>query len=303
MSSLIDENCAIIREQGAMMTNDQMKSLFDRFLSELKKSNVTGPMITSTKSVILTLVNLPNKKQEIVESGLVPHPLLSFLRDNVLVKLLRQREDKDVPYNILVNLSMFYSNICRYINVTNKVVFSELLMNESLINEVTICFNEISEHGKSFDNPDLLKSLRYLLFALCCLEKKRNPNDDSTMTESLFLSLIKCLCSSYTIETIKGLEKNFSQKLSDRQMLLLSDCPAFIRRFSRESNQEQIIEVPRILLNPFVTWATNCHSNSISQCSEEMIDLLRHLNAILVRPQESVTTKNFDQQFFDVIVN
>jgi hypothetical protein len=196
MSSLIDENCARIREQGAMITNDQMKSLFDTFLSELKKANATATMITSTKSVILTLVNLPNKRQQIVESGLVLHPLLSFLRDNVLVKFVCQREDKDVPYDMLVNLSMFYSNICRYINATNKVVFNELLMNESLINEVTICFNEISEHGKYLDNPNLLKSLRYLLFALCCLEKKRNANDESTMTESLFLSLIKCLCYS-----------------------------------------------------------------------------------------------------------
>jgi hypothetical protein len=106
MSSLIDQHCATIREQGATMTADQMKPLFDAFVSELKE-NATATIIMSTKSIVLTLVNLPNKSQQIVETGLVAHPLLSFLRDNVLLKLLCQRQDKDLPYDLLVNLSMF----------------------------------------------------------------------------------------------------------------------------------------------------------------------------------------------------
>ncbi|CAF1061755.1 unnamed protein product [Adineta ricciae] len=299
MSSLIDQHCATIQEKGATMTADQMKPLLDAFISELQKKNATITMIKSTELIVATLVNLSNNSQQVSETGLVAHPLLSFLRDDVLLKLLYQRHDNNLANDLLVNLSMFYANICRHNNKKNDFVLNQLLMNEPLIKELTSCLNEISEHGKHLHNTDFLKVLRYLLFALCRLEKRRETTDQLVMTAPLFSASIQCLCSTYTIETLTELEQNFSQKLTDRQMLLLSDCSAFVRRFSGERNQKQIMEVPQALLNSFTTWAIHCDPNSIGQCSEEMVELLRHLDAILVRPIESETIEILNQEFYD----
>ena len=60
------------------MTTEQLKTLFDEFVSELEKTNTSSVDITLTKQIVSALVNLPNKSKQLTESELVAHPFMIF---------------------------------------------------------------------------------------------------------------------------------------------------------------------------------------------------------------------------------
>jgi hypothetical protein len=299
ISSVVDQHCAAIREQGATMTIEQLKTLFDEFVSELKRPDTSSIDITSTKQIVSTLLNLPDKSKLLAESELVLHPLLIFLRDYVLLDLLRRRQGTDIGYDLLINLSMLFANICHGTHITNVQLCKQLVLHKSLIDELASCFDEIGTSGKHLDNSDFLSSIRFLLIAFQRLQKKQTKNDEFALTTPLFFAVLKCMCSSYTVDTLTGLENKFSQKLTERQKLLLSECPLFLWWFSGNSNPEQVLQVPRALLGPFTIWIINCHADLIIHCSQECIDMMRHLTSILVRPIDWENANISSREFYD----
>ncbi|CAF0778935.1 unnamed protein product [Rotaria sordida] len=123
-------------------------------------------------------------------------------------------------------------------------------------------------------------------------------NEYSSMT-SMCLAVIKCLCSSYSIEMIKKLENNFSQKLNHDHILLLSTCPLYLKWYSTNRDLNLFLQIPRILLSPFTQWMINCPSDSIIYCSKDVGNILRHLHNVLVRPIEWENDNISNEEFYN----
>jgi hypothetical protein len=130
-------------------------------------------------------------------------------------------------------------------------------------------------------------------------EKKQTEHDESSHATPLLFAVLKCLCSSYTIDMLTRLEPHFSQNLTERQILLLSTCPLFLQWFSGNRNPELFLQIPRALLGPFTTWVINCPSESIIHCSLEVTDMMRHLNFVLIRPIEWEIANISNQEFYN----
>jgi hypothetical protein len=174
-----------------------------------------------------------------------------------------------------------------------------------LIDELSHCLDEIATNGKHLDNPHFLSSIRHLLTAFQRFEKKQTENDGSSDTTPLLFAVVKCLCSSYTVESLTSLEHNFSQNLTERQTFLLSICPLFLHWFSGDHTPEVFLQIPRALLSSFTTWAINCQSDSIIHCSSELRDMMRHMNFALVRPIEwetaNISSKEFNDDYYKLV--
>ena len=295
----MNQDCAAIREQGATMTTEQLKTLFDVFVFELKRSNTSSMDITLINEIVSALVNLPKKSKQLAAPELVVHQLMILLRDCVLVDQLRRRHSTDIAHHLLIDLSTLFANTCYHINGANVDIFKQLLFHNSLIDELASCFDDISTSGKHLDDPYFLKSIGLLLVAVQRFEKKQTPNDELSLITPLLTAVLKCLCSSYTVEALKGLERNFSQNLSERQILLLSTCPLFVQWFPGNRDPELFLQIPRALLGSFTSWVISCQPNSIIHCSLKLRDMMRYFNFILVRPIEWENETISSQEFYD----
>ncbi|CAF3469051.1 unnamed protein product [Rotaria socialis] len=299
MSTVVDQHCAAIREQGATISIQQLKTSFDAFVSELKKGGTFSVDITVIKQIVSILVNLPHKSKQLAEPQLIAHHFLTILRDCILVDQLCHRQSKDTAHDLLTDVSILFANVCRYINDTNLYLIKQLLIHKPLINELASCFEEMSISGKHLDDPRLLSSINFLLTAFQRFEKKEIETNECSLTTPLFLAVLKLVCSSYAVDMLTRLEHNFSQKLTEGQTLLLNTCPLYVYWFSGNRKPELALQVTRWLLRPFTAWMTSCHPDSIIYCSQELGDMMRHLAFTLVRPIEWENANGSSEEFYD----
>ncbi|CAF0872252.1 unnamed protein product [Rotaria sordida] len=299
MNTLANQHCIIIREQVTTISIEQLKASLDAFVSEIKKSDSSTMNITLIKQIVSSLTYFSSKNKQLAGSEFITHPLFIILRDSVVVDYLRQRQNKDISYELLSDLSALFANISRHINNTNTHLFKQLLFHQPLIDELTNCLNEIGINGKYLDDFLLLNSIHFLLMAYQYFNRLQSiANEYSSMT-SMCLAVIKCLCSSYSIEMIKKLENNFSQKLNHDHILLLSTCPLYLKWYSTNRDLNLFLQIPRILLSPFTQWMINCPSDSIIYCSKNFGNILRHLHNVLVRPIEWENDNISNEEFYN----
>lgn len=311
MSTASNQNSATTQQQGMPMTSEQLKALFDVFMSKLKTRDTSSLNVSLIKQITSTLINLPNECEELAKSKLITHQLMIFLRDSVIIDQLRRRQTKDIAYDLLVDFSTVLANICHRITDTNIRLFEELLLHQSLIDELSNCLDEISTTGQHLDNPQLLNSIRLILTAFRYYEAFRyhketqRETDKSTYQISLVSAITRCLCSPYTIDVLSKLKHNFSQKLSEKELLLLSTCPHYIYWSSGDHTPELFIQIPRTLLRPFTKWATTCKPKCILNCSEEFRDMMRHMNFLLVRPIDwdaaNISSTEFSDDYYKLV--
>ncbi|CAM4745365.1 unnamed protein product [Rotaria magnacalcarata] len=265
MSTLVDQHCATIREQ--------------------------------------VLIQFSSQNKQLADPELITHSLIIILRDFVLIDYLRQRQNRDIPRELLSDLSALFENISRRINDTNVYLFKQLLLHQPVIDEVANCLNEIGTDGKYLDDPLLLNSIHSLLMVFLNFERLKSKTNEYSSTRSLTLASIKCLCSSYSIEMIKKLEHNFPQKFNQGQILLLSTCQLYINWYSDNRDSELFLEIPQKLLSPFTDWIINCPSDLIIHCSKHVGDMIRHLTNALPHPIDwkyaNVSSKQCNNEFFN----
>ncbi|CAF3831953.1 unnamed protein product [Rotaria sp. Silwood1] len=299
MNTVVDHDCVTIDEQSTTISVEQLKTSLDIFISEIKKSDSSTVEIELIKQIISLLTYFSSKNKQLIDPGLITHPLFIILRDSVLVDYLRRRQNQGIACELLSDLSTFFVNISHHINNTNAHLFKQLLFHQPLINELTNCLNEIGDNGEYLDDPHFLTSIHCLLMTYQYFNRLQNIINESSSTTSLLLAVIKCLCSSYSIEIIKSLEYNFSQKLNQGQILLLTTCPLYLKWYPPIHQSKFFLQIPRILLSPFTQWIISCHSNSIIHCSKDIRNILRRLNNVLVRLVEWEDINISNQEFYN----
>ena len=298
MSTLVTEQCAALRQQEATIGIEQLQIALEVFVTELTKTNKSSADISLFETIVSTLIYLSNKHKLLADPQLLGNPLWTILREQVLIYQLRRRQTNDIAYDVLIDLSNLFARLTSHMNKMNVDLFEQLLLHQSLINELVDCFNEIGIHGKHLDDSRLLSGIDFLLLALQRFEKRHNETHKHSLTIALIQPIVEALCSSHAVNMLAGLKPQFSQTISEGQKLLFSTCPLYLRWSSSNRDSELFLRIPRTLLKPYTAWVTSCDTNSIHQCFPQLGDMLRHLTSLLVRPIDWENTDISNEEFY-----
>jgi hypothetical protein len=298
-NAMVNEHCSTIRKYGSNIDIEQLKISFDIFVSAIKETDIHHVKCMLIEQIISSLANLPYRNKKLAESDLITHELFIILRDTVLVDhLLRRQTEGNISHKLLQNVSILFMNLYYNINDKNIVQSKQLLFHKPLIDELASCLEEIGMHGKHFDNPTLLRSVRHLLLTFKHYLRNDIVTDEYSLIQSIFFSIVQCLCSSHAIDMIKCLKQDFIQKLDDGQILFLDTIPLYLQWYTDYRDPKNFINILRMLLNEFTTWMISCHPDSYIQCTSQFGAMIRHLTYLLVRPVESENVHIFSEEFY-----
>ena len=299
-SSVIDEQCALLRKQGPTVTVEQLKTSFDLFVSELNKVDLPGEKCALIKQMVHPLGNLPYRNKKLIEPDLLAHELLVIFRDSVVIDHLRRRDPEEkVPLTLLVNVSNLFMNVYYYSTNTTAAQVKPLLFHPSVINELADCLQEIGTSSKHLEDHSLLRSVRYLLMSFKYYLRSIVVTDEYSLLKPILLAVVQCLCSSHAIDMIKSLEQNFTQKLHDGQSLFLDTMPMYLQWYADCQEPEHFLRIVRTLIRDFTDWMISCSPDYYVQSSGQVGSMLRHIHYFLVRPIESNSLKLFGEEFYD----
>ncbi|CAF1224002.1 unnamed protein product [Adineta steineri] len=298
-NSIIDEQCTIIRDSGAKISIELLKTSFDLFVSELKQIDDIDMINNLIEEMVCSLSVVPYRNKKLADLKLLNHEFYFILRDKILIENLRERyiEDKIYP-KVLLDVLIFFMNLSCNINNNNLNEFKYLFFHKILINEIGNCLNEISTYGKYLNNNLIIRSINYLLILFKHFHAYDITKADYLSISPIFYGVIQCLCCSYSIDLIKSLKQSFIQKLNDNQILFLCSMPYYLQWYSDYYHPENIIKILRILLNEFTLWMINCHPDTYYQCSSQLAKMIRHLTYLFVRPLKSDYINILCQDFY-----
>ncbi|CAF4020115.1 unnamed protein product [Rotaria sp. Silwood1] len=290
----------IIRQHGLSLPVERLKTSFDFFVTELKtiddgeaRSNLIGQMISP-------LISLSFKDKKLAEVELIQHEFFLILRDQILIEHLRRRHiEGNLTGKILLNVSILFMNLYHNITDTNVAECEHLLLHYPLIDELVKCLNELNNSDKHINDPNLLRSISFLLTALKHLHAKQIINDEYLLLKPLFSAIAQRLTSLNTITMIRNLKRNFTQYLDHRNILFLDTMPLYSQWYSDYDDLEIFLQVLRRLLKEFTDWFTSCSPDSYRHCTTKMGSMIRHFTYFLVRPIESDNLKIFSEEFYD----
>jgi len=289
----------MIRKCGPNISIEHLKTLFDVFVSEFKKINIPDTKTMLIKQIISLLISLPYRNKKLTEPELITHEFFLILRDSVIIDHLHRGQTEDnIKEELLPNISLIFMNLCYNINDTNITNIKHLLFHKPLIDELANCINDIGTYGKHLNDPSFLRSISFLLLAFNHFRRSQIITNEYSLITPIFSAIVQCLCSSYAIDMIKSLEKNFVQKLNGGQVLLLDTIPLYLHWYSDYRDPENFIKILRILLNEYTIWITSCHPDSFLHCSRKVGSMIRHLNYFLVRPMESDNLNILSDEFY-----
>jgi hypothetical protein len=299
-NTMINEQCKIIRKYGSDISIEQLKTSFDVFVSELNKMDTPDMKCILIKQIIRPLANLSCRNKKFAEPELITHEFFVILRDSAIIDQFRRRQIEDnIEEEPLLNVSLMFMNLCYNINDTNINNIKELFFHKPLIDELANCLNDIGTYGKHFNDSSLLRSISYFLLSFKHFRRSEIITNEYFLITPILFGVVQCLCSSYAVEMIENLEKNFIQQLNDCQILFLDTMTLYLQWYSDYRDPENFINILRRLLNPFITWITNCHPDSFRQCSPKVATMIRHLSYFLVRPLESHNLNILSEEFYD----
>ncbi|CAF3164560.1 unnamed protein product [Rotaria sp. Silwood2] len=277
-----------------------MKTSFDTFISEFQQTDNPDEKYTLIEQIISSLAIIPYGHKNLTKSEMIAHKVFVILRDYVIINQLRQKHAEDTSsQKVLLNVSLLFMNLCNNINETNITVFKSLFIHKPLIDELANCLHEISTHGKYLNDPSRLRSVSSLLIALQKIRKHNFTALEYSLIAPILFSVTQCLCSSYALDMIKSLERNFIQELDEVQMLFLYAMPLYVKWYWDYCDPEYFVKILRILLNDFTAWFTSCQPESYLQRSSQIDAMIRHLNYFLVRPTEFDSMNIFSEEFYD----
>ncbi|CAF3986523.1 unnamed protein product [Rotaria sp. Silwood2] len=297
---MIEEQSTTIQICEADISHEQMKASFDIFVSTFRQIDNPHMKYMLIEQIISSLTITSDESKRIAESELITHELFVILRDYVIVDQLRREptEKTNGTQKVLLNVSLFFMNLCSSINETNFTAFKRLFFQKPLIDELANCLHEIITYGKYLNDRLHLRSVSSLLIALKKIRKYHLTTIEYSLITPILLAATECLCSSYAVDIIKSLKRNFVQQLDEVQMLFLHAIPFYLKWYWDNCDPESFIKILRMLVNEYTAWFTSCQPDSYLQRSSEIDGMIRHLNYILIRPTEFDSLNIFSEEFY-----
>ncbi|CAF1441837.1 unnamed protein product, partial [Rotaria sordida] len=148
-----------------------------------------------------------------------------------------------------------------HITETNINSFKQLLIHQSLIDELTGCLIEIATNGKYLQDVQI-NAVDSTIKAINKLSRRRLDIQNNPLFELLLNGTVQCVCSPFFVNIFKQVTELI--ELNDTQELLLNTCTDYIVCYEGNRRHEIFSIVRTILLKPFTQWLQQ-HTSSFRQ--------------------------------------
>ncbi|CAF3473062.1 unnamed protein product [Rotaria sp. Silwood1] len=251
MDSAINEYCTKISNQRQTILPEQLKTLFDLIVIELNKNNNNLTIDNDYCKIIDTLKNLRGVTliDQLIVNNELFHLIQNFLM-NILNKWFKDGiilTDKDeYLFQKIVEL---FSKMIEHLRKTNQVsssTFRTWFLNESFFKTIASVLEDISINSyKYLDQDQTMRSLSMLIESIESFQASNDLIRNNPTVLLLVDPIIKCLCSSTYINTLKQIDI----KSSDRNAFedfILGTCPCYC---AWNRGKGQIIIINALCLN------------------------------------------------------
>jgi hypothetical protein len=274
-SASIDQQCILIKEQGASMSTENLTTSFNTIVISLNKGELLKNVETIQK-IVTTL-----SSQKFFETNLLDHQLFVIIRDLYLDILYRWRRGEILNQStrqIFCEVSSLFAGIC--LNGTNTTVIplKKLLISKPLIDELSECLEEIATNGKHLQDTQIV-AVDNMIRAIHYLEKGRIDIQNDPIICTLLNCIIKCVCSKYFIDMFE--QAAHSENFNSAETFLLDTCTDYICWHKDNRYNEICAAIQTALLNTFVTWLQT-NVSSFQQWTKMSIKVMGQLYITLI---------------------
>ncbi|CAF1233478.1 unnamed protein product [Rotaria sordida] len=253
VSTIIEQQCALIKDQGTSVTNDQLKTCLDNIVIELNQDKMKTNVATIQQIVSSISFRLKND-QAFYEAKLVDHQLFLIIRDYYLDILRRWRTGQVLDPmlgQVFTQIAILFAELCFHATDADVDLLKQLLIHESLINEICACLKDIATSGKHLQDQHV-KAIDYTVRAIHYLGKGRIDIQSMAMFCELHDSIVNCVCSNYFASMFKQIAE--LEKLNEAQTFLLDTCTDYICWHDAGHYNDTCIAIRTALLNIFTCW-------------------------------------------------
>ncbi|CAF2728164.1 unnamed protein product [Rotaria sp. Silwood2] len=138
-----------------------------------------------------------------------------------------------------------------HITEANVSSFKQLLIHQSLIDELSGCLIEIATNGKYLQDIHI-NAVDSMIKAINQLSRRRLDIQNNPLSEPLLDATVQCVCSPFFVNMFKQITE--LSELNDAQELLLNTCTDYIVCYEGNRRHEIFSIVRTILLKPFTQW-------------------------------------------------
>ncbi|CAF4555040.1 unnamed protein product, partial [Didymodactylos carnosus] len=239
-------SCFKIKQQDHI-SNEELTLLFGHIvqeLSKLKSGTSKDSFIRAISEIISLLENKDTEKA--CKSYMFNHKVFVLIRDALVILLNKWHTNETLNEQEMVLLqktSAIFWDMIQEIADTDVVVFKTLLLNESFIESIKLCVDDITANDKQSDD-DILSVLDTMIWVLGKLiNKEKEVQDDPTLL-TLLDSIMKCICSARYLDTFKQLCPEDSEVSVAVQFLLVT-CPHYVIYYYDGERLEEIESLMR----------------------------------------------------------
>ncbi|CAF2636715.1 unnamed protein product [Rotaria sp. Silwood2] len=254
--TVIEQQCALIKDQETSSINDQLKTCLDNIVIELKQDKVKNNVATIQQIVSSVSIRLKNDRA-FCEAKLLDHQLFLLIRDYYLDILCRWRTGAvldSMSGQVFTQIAILFAELCFQAVDTEVDQLKKLLTHASFINEIRACLKDIATNGKHLQDQQI-EAIDYTIRAIHYLEKGRTDIQKITMLSELLDSIVNCVCSSYFVSMFKHITE--LEKLNEGQTFLLDTCTNYISWHDAGRYNDTCVAVRTTLLNTFTCWFQN----------------------------------------------
>ncbi|CAF1088140.1 unnamed protein product [Didymodactylos carnosus] len=288
MNTKIIQNCKHIMEYGKTITIDnEIKLLFNDFVDELNKIQNSKNRVTflnELRRIVETMFNIVENKY--TDPSLLNHDLFIILRDQYIDLLNKWKKNDEVLNDdeqyLFFNIGALLANMTNHVNTNNIQIFKSLLLNQTLIELIKQCLNDVSATGKYLNDNLNLSSLGYIITALQRFQLRQVNIQDDPILSSLLDLVVKCLCSANYTDVFKQLKvESVEDKLNITQTFFLVTCPKYIIHYIGKQREtiypiisENLLKRCNELFEKFIPLIVNWNK-CIIEAMEKLIGILQ----------------------------
>ena len=277
-SMIIDQQCAFIQEQKAIITTHQLKESLDTIIPELNE--LTAPNRMNTIRQILVSIHIDDVKSY-GEPDIINHQLFVIVRDCYLEILRRWRSGAVLDmssYEVFLQISISLDLMCVHLTDANVHHFQKLLIYQPLVDELRSFLTEIATQGKYLQDPQT-NAINFVMKAIYRIFRGRISVQNNPLLTPLLDAIVSCMCSPFFVSIFKQVTE--IKQLNEAQTLLLDTCPDYFSWYGGTCREKFCTVIRTALLSSFAHLLLS-HVSSWRQWSKLMITAVKKVGNIIL---------------------
>ena len=284
MTSTVSEYCKTISDHKQTISTGQLKYYFDLIVTELNKTNNFS--IDDYYKIINTLKSLCGLT--LIDELIINNELYHLIQ-NFLINLLNKWSKDDI---ILIDkdeylfreIIEFYFKIIKHIKSTNQdstSLFQIWFLNEEFFKTIAFVLEDISTNSHKYLNQDQnIKTFIKLIQSIQYFQRGNHHFRNNPIILLLIQPIIKCLCSSIYIDTLKNIDIKSTNRNSFEE-LILGTLPCYC---AWNRGEGQLIIIKELCLNNMLKSYKDIYDlflSSIDEWQYSLMESIFYMTALL----------------------